>query len=260
MIPDVLVKDLTKRFGGLTAVDDVSMTAEKEMITLLMGPNGSGKTTLINCITGALSPDSGRVEYRGNDVTRESFHDKASRGLVRTFQIPSPFRSLTLLENLLVANQDNPGESVRCALFGNKWKKVEDAAINKAVEILKFLELGHLIDQPAASLSGGQLKLLELGRVLMADPTTLLLDEPVGSVNQVLAHKIFAHVRQLRESRGITFLIVEHRLDIAMQYVDAVYVMANGQIISSGSPQHVIEDPRVIASYLGGDSVQRISK
>lgn len=251
MAPDLLVKDLTKRFGGLTAVDHVSMAVEKGTVTLLMGPNGSGKTTLINCISGALPPGSGRVEYGGNDVTHEPIHDRAKMGLLRTFQIPSPFKSLTLLENLLVANQHNPGEKVRFALFENAWKKDEGEAVSKAIGILKFLELDHLADELAANLSGGQLKLLELARVLMADPRTLLLDEPVGSVNPVVAHKIFSHIHQLREDRGITFLLVEHRLDIAMKYVDEVYAMANGQIVAAGSPEQVVQDPEVIASYLG---------
>jgi branched-chain amino acid transport system ATP-binding protein len=251
MPPILIVQELTKKFGGLTAVDHVSISIEKEAITLLMGPNGSGKTTLINCVSGLYRPDSGRIRYDDIDVTRKTLHEIAKVGMLRTFQIPAPYKSLSLLENLLVAYQNNPGERTRFALLKNKWAKIEDDTTKKAIEILKLLELDRLIDELASNLSGGQLKLLELGRVLMADARTVLLDEPVGSVNPVLAHKIFSHIHALRKNLGITFLIVEHRLDIAMQYVDEIYAMANGRIISKGSPQEVVEDPQVITSYLG---------
>ncbi|MCD6236076.1 MAG: ABC transporter ATP-binding protein [Thaumarchaeota archaeon] len=248
----LVVKDLVKSFGGLVAVNRVSLEIEEKTLTLLIGPNGSGKTTLINLITGIYKPDEGKIFFDGGEITNLHPHEIFSRGLARTFQIPKPFTKLTVLENLLVACPRNPGEGFFSALRRAKWTKSEKEAIEKAFKLLKILRLDHLWDQEAAKLSGGQMKLLEIGRALMADAKLLVMDEPVAGVNPKLAHEIFRRLVELRDRLGITMLLVEHRLDIALQYADQVYVMASGSLISSGKPKEVVVDPQVIEVYLGG--------
>lgn len=245
------VSSLTKSFGALRAVDNVDMNFEDKKITLIIGPNGSGKTTLINCITGIYKPDNGKVVYNGEDITGKPPHQIVKKGLVRTFQVAMPFLRLTVLENLLVSYYDNPGENVLWSIFKGKWLKNEMEAVEKAFEILMFLELDHLWNRPAYELSGGQLKLLELGKALMTNAKTILMDEPVGSINPVLAHDIFSHILELRNKFGLTFVLIEHRLDLAMRYVEYVYAMAAGKVISQGDPKRVLNDPKVIESYLG---------
>jgi branched-chain amino acid transport system ATP-binding protein len=246
------VKDLTKKFGEFRAVDNVSMIVEKGKITLLVGPNGSGKTTLLNCIVGVYKPEYGKVIYNNVDITGKKPHERVKMGLVPTFQIPSPLYKLTVLENLLLAYQGNPGESIFKCIFKNSWVRSESEALDKAFKILDLLELSDSYDKLAFTLSGGQLKLLEIGRALMADPKMIVMDEPAGSVNPVLAHKIFQNLRKIKDELGVTLLIVEHRLDIALDYVDYVYAMHMGKIISQGSPEKVFNDEKVIEAYLGG--------
>jgi len=244
------VRSLSKSFGALRAVDKVDMSFKDGDISLIIGPNGSGKTTLINCISGFYKPDEGKILYNGLDITGKPPHMVARAGLVRTFQIAQPFQKLTVLENMLTA-WNNPGEYLFWSLFPKKWIKAEEEAAEKAFEILCLLKLDHLWDRPSYELSGGQLKLLEIGRTLMTGAETIMMDEPAGSVNPVLAHEIFSHIRTLRDEMGLTFIIIEHRLDIAMKYVDYVYAMASGRVISHGEPDEVLNDPKVIESYLG---------
>ena len=248
----LVINGLTKSFGALRAVDDVSMEVQKDIVTLLIGPNGSGKTTLINCVSGLYKPDKGQVLYRGIDITGEPSHKIVEKGLVRTFQIAMPFQKLTVFENLLVSYGYNPGEKPLWCFFKGKWLNQERTAVEKASKILHLLELEDLYDAPANTLSGGQLKLLEIGRALMTDAKVILMDEPAGSISPILAHDIFSHIVKLKEELGISFFIVEHRLDIAAQYVDYVYAMARGRVISRGKPKEVFNDAEVIESYLGG--------
>ncbi len=243
--------NLTKRFGGLVAVNNVSMSVEERRLSMIIGPNGSGKTTLINCLSGFLKVDGGDVYYKDKNITRIPPHRRVGMGLTRTFQIPSPFKKLSVLDNLLVSYRFNPGEKLIFSIFRNKWKKVERDVVKKALNILKLLNLYHLKDARADTLSGGQLKLLEIGRALMTEAETILMDEPVGGVNPTLAHEIFKHIRNLIENYGKTFLIIEHRLEVAKEYVDHVYAMSMGRIISEGDPDQVLNDPKVIESYLG---------
>lgn len=246
------VRNIRKSFGNLLALDDVSLGAEERSLTILMGPNGSGKTTLINVIGGLHKPNSGRVYFYGRDITGLSPHDIYRLGLARTFQIPAVFLQMTVLENVMVARKDNPGESFARSIFKRSWEREEEKTAERAFEILSIVGLSHMWDKPTSVLSGGQLKLLEIGRALMSNASTILLDEPISGVNPTLAHNIFSTLVKLRDNYGITFFIIEHRLDIALSYVDAVIAMAYGKFLVSGTPQEVTSDKRVIEAYLGG--------
>ena len=243
--------NVTKRFGGLIAVNNVSIRVMEGKLSMIIGPNGSGKTTLINCISGFLPVNNGKVYYKNKDITDLPPYKRVELGLGRTFQIPAPFGKLSVLDNMLVSYRYNPGEKFFISPFRRRWWRREEEAVRKAIEILKLLNLTHLMDAPAYTLSGGQLKLLEIGRALMADAETILMDEPVGGVNPRLAHEIFGHIRNLIENHGKTFLIIEHRLEVAKDYVDHVYAMSMGRIICEGDPDTVLNDRRVIESYLG---------
>jgi len=245
------ISDVAKSFGGIRAVDGVSMDVHERTLTILIGPNGSGKTTLINLITGVYKPDRGRIFFDGLDITGLPPHLIFRHGIARTFQIPQPFKRLTVLENMLVAHPGNPGEGFLSALRRRRWMGVEEEAVEKAFKLLRLLKLDHLWDQEAEKLSGGQMKLLEVGRVLMSGARLLVMDEPAAGVNPVLAHEVFERFAELKNKLGLTFLIVEHRLDIALRYTDYVYVMANGSVVSSGVPEEVMADPQVIEAYLG---------
>lgn len=249
---DILrIIDVRKSFGNLVAVDNVSLSIQRNKLSMIIGPNGSGKTTLINCVTGYLKMDSGKIFYKGKDISDYPSHKRIELGLTRTFQIPSPFKRLPVLENLLASYRYNPGAKLFNAPFRLRWVRKEREAVEKAYEVLELLNLTHVKDQLAENLSGGQLKLLEIGRSLMTDADTIVMDEPVGGVNPTLAHEIFRHIRNLIENHGKTFLIIEHRLEIAVKYVDYVYAMAYGKVISEGDPDTVLTDARVVESYLG---------
>ncbi len=248
----IKVDNVYKFFGGLKALDGVSLNVKKETLTMIIGPNGSGKTTLLNVISGFLKPEKGRIYYKNTDITGMPPHIINKVGLVRTFQIPHPFTNLTVLENLLVASRFNPGESFLRAPIKRSWIKKEREDVEKAFNILKSLKLDHLWDQQSSKLSGGQLKLLEIGRALMNDAETLLMDEPAAGVNPTLAHEIFQQIKELIKNKKLTFLIIEHRLDIALQYVDYVYAMARGRVLAKGKPEEVVNNPMVIESYLSG--------
>lgn len=244
------VRKLTKRFGALAAVDGVDISFAKQRITLIIGPNGSGKTTLINCIAGLYEPDEGHVIYNGEDITGRPPHEIVRKGLVRTFQIPMPLCKLTVLENLLVGYQYNRGEQLWWSLLSRSWRDQEKEAVEKAFDILTLLGLDHMWNRLAEELSGGQLKLLEIGKALMADAQVILADEPVGSINPILAHDLFEHVVNLTNQLGITFIMIEHRLQIAADYADHVFAMIDGKIVSQGTPDQVLNDPKVIEGYL----------
>jgi len=245
-------RNIRKSFGNLHALDGISLDIAPQRISILIGPNGSGKSTLINTISGLYAPDSGLVIFDGKDITGFAPHRLYNMGLARTFQIPALFWNLTVLENLLVAEKHNPGESFLKSLMTRFWSDSERFAMRKASTILDLLGLSNLWNQPTSRLSGGQMKLVEIGRALMSDAKLLLLDEPVSGVNPTLAHEIFSRILTLRDALGITFFIVEHRLDIALKYVDEIFAMALGKLISSGTPDEVMNDKKVIEAYLGG--------
>jgi branched-chain amino acid transport system ATP-binding protein len=247
------VKGVTKTFGGLRALDGVNLNVARSSLSLLIGPNGSGKTTLINVISGVLKPDSGTIEYKGMNIAGLAAHEIYRLGILRTWQIPQPFLKLSVLENVLVADGHNPGEGFFSSLFKiSSWRKHEEEAVEKAYRILTLVKLDQLWDAEAYKLSGGQMKLLEIARALMSGAELLMIDEPIAGVNPVLADEIFSTMVNIRNTVGTTFLIVEHRLEIAMRYTEWCYAMFNGKVIAEGRPKEVLEDARVVEAYLGG--------
>ena len=250
------VEKLVKRFGGMTAVDECSFAIGAGRITGLIGPNGAGKTTCFNMIAGALVPSSGRILLEGQDITGLAPHLLYHRGLLRTFQIPREFARLTVLENLMAAAPDQPGEHIlQNWLAPGRVRAREREVMERAEEALDFLGLSHLRDQAAGNLSGGQKKLVELGRTMMVDARLVLLDEPGAGVNPTLMQSIIAMIRRLHEERGYTFCIIEHDMDLIAELCDPVIVLAGGRVLMEGSMEEVRRDPRVIDAYFGGEVV-----
>lgn len=245
------VSNIKKHFGGFMVLDGIDMEIEKGRLYQLIGPNGSGKTTLINVISGLISPDDGKIVFDGQDITNKGLLDTFKTGLVRTWQIPQSFQNLTTIENILVSSAQNPGESFLAAPLQSKWEEDEKKITDEAMAVMEMVNLTEKKDILSQNLSGGQRKLLELGRALMSDAKMILMDEPIAGVNPTLAHDIFERIGEICKKQKITFLIVEHRLDISLQYVEHVYVTNNGKIIVDGNPDEVIKHPKVVESYLG---------
>ena len=246
------VRDLTKSFGGVHAVDHCTLTCREHSITAIIGPNGAGKSTLFNLIAGLVAPDSGTITFRGHHLEDALAYERPAYGLVKTFQIPREFGGLTVLENVMVAARGQPGENPFRALLGTRrvWAAEEETE-ERARDLIEYVGLGSLAEEPSKVLSGGQRKLLELARALMVDPEMILLDEPVAGVNPTMAAKLMDLVRNLR-ARGKTFLFIEHDMDIVMAHSDTVIVMHEGKPIAEGRPSEVRTDPRVVSVYLGG--------
>ncbi|WP_331233565.1 ABC transporter ATP-binding protein [Natronorarus salvus] len=250
--PLLSIDGLRKEFGGLVAVDDATFSVERGSITGLIGPNGAGKSTLFDLVSGFHTPDAGTVELSGRDVTGVAPHEVAHEGLIRTFQTPRRLEGMTVRENMLIGPAGQTGESVLSLLTAPGTVEDEERAnLRRAEEMLERFEIAHLARQPATELSGGQLKLLELARAMMADPDVLLLDEPVAGVNPVLEAKLASYVRELNDS-GITFLIIEHDMEFIMGLADPIVVLDRGTVLVEGSPETVRGDDRVIEAYLGG--------
>jgi len=244
------VNDIEKSFGGIKALDGVSVSIENNTISGLIGPNGSGKTTLLNTVSGFLAPDKGTVYFGGKDITSLPPFQVSRLGMTRTFQITRLFRGMTVLESMLLASKTQDDGLFPVFFNRKKLMETERRDVQKAVEILDFLEIEHMKHEYAVALSGGQQKLLSLGMALMADPRMVLLDEPVAGVNPTLANKIFKKVMLEKEKR--TFLVVEHNIDILMNFCDIIYVMNKGRIVASGTPDEVQRNETVIDVYLGG--------
>ncbi|MGQ4832763.1 MAG: ABC transporter ATP-binding protein [Candidatus Asgardarchaeia archaeon] len=246
----LVTKDLVKRFGGLVAVNKVNIKVRRNTLTLLIGPNGSGKSTFINTCTGQLKPEEGKVFFEGKDITGKEPHEIYELGFVRTFQIPKPFATLTVLDNVLAAMR-NPGEDPVKALLRNSWRPVEEENIKKAFKILKRVGLDEYWDRPAQTLGGAHLKLLELAKALASGAKMIALDEPIAGVDPAFADQILQYIKGLKESLGLTFLVVEHRIDLAVPYADYAYAMDRGHVIAEGKPEDVVNNPKVIEVYIG---------
>ena len=250
------VDNIRKSFGGLMAVDGASFEVPAGSVTGLIGPNGAGKTTLFNIIAGAIRPTSGRIIDDSEDITGLKTHQMFHRGIVRTFQIPKEFGKLTVLENLMVVPAEQPGESLfRIWLEPRAVSSTEAMVRERAEDVLEFLSLYHLRDELAERLSGGQKKLLELGRTMMTEARLVLLDEPGAGVNPTLMGRLADMVRRLNEERGYTFCIIEHDMDLIANLCDPVIVLAEGAVLTQGPFETVRTDQRVLDAYLGGGEV-----
>ncbi len=248
----LILNEVAKAFGGHRAVDGVSCTIERGAITGLIGPNGAGKTTLFNVLAGAMAPSSGSITLDGQVISGLRADRVFAHGLARSFQIPRPFPAMTVLENLMLAARGQSGETFWTNwLLPSKVAAQEKQLRDKAMHWLAFVGLERLAGEPAKVLSGGQRKLLELARVMMADPSVVLLDEPGAGVNPALLETIVERIAELHR-QGLSFLIIEHNMDLVASLCDPVLVMAQGRLLASGKASEVLRDPRVVEAYLGG--------
>ena len=246
------IKDLNKSFGGLKAVNNVNLEIDKGSITGLIGPNGAGKTTLFNTIAGLYAPDNGDVYLEEKNIAGLKPHELFSMGVLRTFQIAHEFSSLTVLENLMMVPGNQRGEKLIYALFGDKVVKKEEEEIRaKAIEVIEFLNLKHLTQEIAGNLSGGQKKLLELGRTMMVEANLVLLDEVGAGVNRTLLNEISDAIIRLNKERNYTFFVIEHDMDLIEKICDPVIVMAEGSVLFEGKFSDVKSNEEVIEAYLG---------
>jgi neutral amino acid transport system ATP-binding protein len=250
--PILVLEAVAKRFGGLRAVDGASFAVAAGSITALIGPNGAGKTTVFDLISGYERPDSGAIRFEGRRIEGLASFRIARRGLVRTFQLTRIFPAMSVRDNMLIGAQGQAGESLLQVAFGPKSvKRAEEAAQARADALLHAFALDQKADDYAGSLSGGQRKLLEFARALMAEPRLVLLDEPMAGVNRALGASLLDEVERLRRDEGMTFLFIEHDIDIVMRRADHVIAMAEGAVIAEGPPSIIRRDPRLIDAYLG---------
>jgi branched-chain amino acid transport system ATP-binding protein len=246
------VRNLTKRFGGLIALNNCNIDIEENSITGIIGPNGSGKSTLFNVITGHLKPEEGSVFYHNNDITGLESYELFSLGMLRTFQIAHEFTNMTVVENLMVVPGNQNGESLLYSLLNRKKINEEDEIIrNKAFEVLEFLKIDHLKNELAGNLSGGQKKLLELARTMMVDAKIVFLDEVGAGVNKTLLNDIADSIQRLNKEKGYTFCMIEHDFELISRLCDPIIVLAEGSVLFKGTSNEIRNNDEVIESYLG---------
>ena len=254
-IPILEIKDVVKHFGGIRAVNHCSFQVQPGTITGLIGPNGAGKTTLFNLVTGFLKCTIGQILFDGKRIDGLGPHEIFRHGVVRTFQIPRELKRMTVLENLMLVPSNQHGERL-----WNSWvlpwrvNRQEREIEEQALEVLRFVNLIDLKNEYADNLSSGQKKLLELARTLMAEPRLVLLDEPGAGVNPTLMKQLVEYIRRACYEKGLTFLLIEHDMDLVMSLCDPIIVMCNGENIMEGSPEDVRRDERVLEAYLGGQN------
>ncbi len=249
--PILVVDDVTRRFGGMTAVDVDHLEVQRGSITALIGPNGAGKTTFFNLLTGFDKPTPGATtRFDGNTLQKTSATHIANKGMVRTFQLTKALSRLTVMQNMLLGARDQPGENFFVGLVPALWRKREREITAKAEDLLARFKLDTKADDYAGSLSGGQRKLLEMARALMSDPTMIMLDEPMAGVNPALTQSLLGHIQSLRDD-GMTVLFVEHDMHMVRHISDWVVVMAEGKVVAEGPADTVMDDRAVIDAYLG---------
>ncbi|HXP73464.1 MAG TPA: ABC transporter ATP-binding protein [Stellaceae bacterium] len=246
------VERLSRSFGGVAALDEASFAVDEGSITALIGPNGAGKTTAFNVISGFLKPDAGAIRFAGRRIEGLRGDLVARAGLVRAFQAPRVLTRMSVLDNMLLAGKDQPGERLSLNWLAPRRVAVRELEVHRrALDLLELVRLLPLAEAYAGTLSGGQRKLLELGRALMVEPRMILLDEPMAGVAPVLAEQLVEHIRRLRAERGVTFCVIEHDMDVVMSISDRVIVMDEGRVIAEGPPDAIQRDERVIEAYLG---------
>lgn len=255
----IVVENIVKQFGGFRAVDGASFEITEGSITGLIGPNGAGKTTLFNVIAGVLKPTSGKVTMAGEDITGLAPHDLFHKGLLRTFQIAHEFSSMSVRENLMLVPGQQAGETLWNAWFARGRIASEERALaQKADEVLEFLTIDHLADEKAGNLSGGQKKLLELGRTMMVDARIVFLDEVGAGVNRTLLNTIGDAIVRLNKERNYTFCLIEHDMDFIARLCDPVIVMAEGHVLAQGASDEIMKNEQVIEAYLGTGLKNRV--
>jgi branched-chain amino acid transport system ATP-binding protein len=246
------VQNVSKSFGGLQAVKNCSLRVERGSITGLIGPNGAGKSTLFNLVAGNIVPDSGKIVFDGQDVTGLPPHKLFHRGMLRTFQIAHEFSNMTALENLMIVASEQKGESLWTTWTNPGAVKAQDVQVRrKALDVIDFLKLGHVQNELAGNLSGGQKKLLELGRTMMVDAKVVLLDEVAAGVNKTLLQDLAGNIERMNTELGYTFFVIEHDMDLIGRLCDPVIVMAQGEKIAEGPMSEIRANPAIIEAYFG---------